>query len=179
MAIEIERRTEINKLLWPIAFLIFSLIVLLTLFGSYFYFDSVCKEVLNAINEKQKGLVKTAEEKALEDSLAGYQGKISIFENVFRDHRKVLNIFSFIEKTCHPSVYFSDIKYDVKTGETLLDGVATDFMTVSQQVIIFKEQKDIIKKVVLASLAPSETGEINFSLTLSIDPNITLVQIQQ
>ncbi|MCX6760233.1 MAG: hypothetical protein NTW46_02725 [Candidatus Nealsonbacteria bacterium] len=179
MAIEIERRTEINKLLWPIAFLVFSLVVSTTLLVSYFYFDSAYNELFNNLVEKQKGLVKTAEEKALEDSLTGYQNKINIFGKIFEDHRKVVNILSFIEKTCHPSVYFSDISYDVKTGETSLDGTAADFMTVSQQVIIFKEQKDIVKKVSLKSLAPSENGDIGFSLTLTIDPNITLMQTQQ
>lgn len=179
MAIEIERRTEINKLFWPIAFLLFALAVSVTLSVSYFYFDNAYNELYNTLAEKQKGLVKTAEEKALEDSLVGYQNKINIFGKVFEEHRKVVNILSFVEKTIHPGVYFSKISYDVKTGETSLNGAAADFMTVSQQVIIFKEQKDIVKKVTLSSLAPSEKGGIGFSLALSIDPNITLAQIQK
>jgi hypothetical protein len=179
MAIEIGRRTEVSKLFWPIAFLIFTLIILATLLVSYFYFDNAYNESLNVFTEKQKGLVKTAEEKALEDSLVGYQNKINIFGKIFDEHRKVLNIFAFVEKTCHPSVYFSKLSYDVKTGETSLDGTAADFMTVSQQVMIFKDQKDVVKKVALGSLAPSEKGDIGFSLKLTIDPNITLVEAQQ
>lgn len=179
MAIEIERRTELNKLFWPIAFLVFSLAVLMALVVSYFYFESAYKDLFATFTEKQKGLVKTAEEKALEDSLLGYQKKIGIFEEIFKDHRNVLNIFSFVEKTCHPGVYFSDIKYDVKTGEATLSGTAADFMTVSQQVIIFKEQKDIVKKVVLSDLSPKESGEVGFSLALSIDPNVTLVETKK
>lgn len=179
MAIEIERKTEVNKLLWPIAFLVFSLIVFITVLVSYFYFDSVYKEELSFLIEKQKSLVKTAEEKALEDSLLGYQNKIDVFKKAFERHKNVLNVFSFIEKTCHPKVYFSNISYDAGTGQTSLEGSAADFMTVSQQVIIFKQQKDVVKKVSLASLSPSEKGDVSFSLVLNVDPNITASQAKQ
>jgi len=179
MAIEIERRTEVNRLLWPIAFLIFSLLVSVTLLVSYFYFDNVSKETLLKLNEKQQGLVKTAEEKALEDSLMGYQAKINMFEGVFKDHRKAQNILLFVENICHPEVYFSKVSYDLKTGELALDGLAFDFITVSQQVIIFKQQKDIVKSVSLASLAPTEDGSIKFSLKVGVDEGITLNQIEE
>lgn len=178
MAIEIERRTEVNKLLWPIAFLIFSLIVVVTLLVSYFYFDNAEKEALLKLSEKQQGLVKTAEEKALEDSLSGYQAKISMFEEVFKDHRKAQNALLFVEKICHPDVYFSKVSYDLKTGGLSLDGSAADFLTVSQQVIIFKQEKDIVKSVSLENLTPTEDGSINFSLKVNVDKAITLNQIQ-
>lgn len=179
MAIEIEGRTQINRLLWPVAFLIFSFIVLTTLLVSYFYFDNGYNELFSALNEKQKGLVKTADEKALEDSLAGYQKKINVFGKVLEEHRKVANIFSFIEKTCHPNVYFSKISYNMESGKISLEGIAADFMTISQQVIIFKEQKDNVKTVFLNSLEPLEKVGIKFSIALDVNPAITLAQAQK
>lgn len=178
MAIEIEQRTEVNKLVWPIAFLVFSLAAAATLLVSYFYFSNSYNESLLVLGEKQKRLSLTEDEKALEDSLIRYQNKIQMFGEVFKDHKKAGSLLSFVEKTCHPGVYYSKISYDLKTGDLSLEGLANDFMIVSQQVIIFKQQKDAVSKVLLDNLSPKEDGGISFSLKINVDPDITLISKQ-
>ncbi len=174
MAIEIEQGVKIKSIFWPIVLLVFSLMAATGFLISYLYVSQSYSDLESQAAEVRQGLVKSAEEKALEDELTGYQEKISIFEKIFSEHKKTHNAITLMESICHPDVYFSGFSFDAKTGQASLDAKALDFFTVSQQILILKDKKDIFSNIVLSQISQEEEKSkgIGFSISFIIDPQI-------
>lgn len=134
-----------------------------------FYQDKSEKEIHQlgvALSEARTEEIKDLERKVLED-----KERIDDFASLLDSHKRGSKFFSFLESLCHPRVFFSGINLDVEGDKVSLSGKAESFQVLGQQISILKEQR-IINNVYLSELSLGKAGEVNFSLSFSINPQM-------
>lgn len=157
--------------LWREILFYLSIILLLITISSYFILDHRLKnseKVLANLRERL-ALEKTAEEIALEKEISSWQKKIEDFGKLIREHIFSSNFYTFLERVCHPQVFFSKSELIPANGKAILDGQAENFIVLSQQISILKSKKEI-KNLNLSKVEIGKEGKINFTLNLSLDP---------
>jgi len=155
------------KILFYILIALFLVIVL-----SYFIFGHFQNKSLTALQNLEEEILKekTPQKIALEKEILNYQKKINNFTLMLDHHLLSSKFFNFLEKTSHPQIWFS--KINLSLGETLaiVSGRAETFPVLGQQLQIFKKEA-LIKSATLSEISLGEKGEIEFTFTLSFDPN--------
>lgn len=172
MAIEIIPKSKIKEISWVNLVLYFLLIIFLVLLLSYFILDIYQKKLNQELSDLEKALIRTDAEKALEDELSIYQKKIEDFGNILNVRQSPLDVFSFLEKTIHPKVWFSNFSFDLEKGTLSLSGQAENPEVIEQQLIIFKKQ-EMVKNVTLSNFSISKEEKIDFNLQLTFDSPIS------
>jgi len=107
----------------------------------------------------------------LKNEILVYQKKIQDFSSVINGHVDNLNLFSFIQKQCHPRVWFRNFSLDARGASVRVSGEAEGFQELGQQIIIFRDEP-MIKSVNLGSVSMEKGGKVSFDLSLSFDPSI-------
>lgn len=176
MAIEIIPKKKAKISFWPKVLLAVGLILLLAFLGSYFYLQKAQQDLSEAIEEKNRALVKTPEERTLEESLLLVEAKVKSFGGLLSKHKKTENVFKFLEEITHPKVWFSSFDLNTEEGTIGLSGTAEDFVALEQQRLILLElisaEDTFLKAINLSGISMEEGGGINFSLQLTLDPQI-------
>lgn len=155
---------------WLSVLFVISIIFFVLSLFSYFLIATLTSRA----EEKVKGLeatlsARTKEEKALEEKVLTYQQKIKDFTPLLENHRKITELFTLLERTTHPQVRFTELKFD-SLGATLnLQGQTENFQTLSQQEILF-EKTPAFKEVNLGNAALTEGGKVRFDLLLVLNP---------
>ena len=114
---------------------------------------------------------KTAEEIGLEKELSDYEKKTKDFSILINRHLFFSKTFEFIEKNTHPEVWFSQLDLSPKEGQVNLSGETESFVTLHQQVQIFKADP-LLKGLNLIKIAIGKEGRIDFDLSLTLDPGL-------
>jgi len=173
MAIEIKARSKIKIPRWiTVALLIFVILAIL-LFSSYIYFSFSINNLKEKIQETEKAIKKTPSEQALEKDILLKEKRINIFADLISQHRKPENIFSFLEKTTHPKVVFSEFSFDSSKNTVKLTGNAKSFISLGQQILLFQKEKNI-KRINLSEVSIGELEGVDFSLELTFEPQFFL-----
>lgn len=166
MAIEISPRIKIKAPVWTIIVGVILLILLISLFVVYFYLASSLKKMSKELEEKNIVVVSLEEGIATkEENLKLIDEKIDDFNELLAEHKKTLDIFTFLGRTCLPSIWFSDFDLDSNTGKVNISGQADSFATLEQQISILKQEPILISSNI-AEISIDEEGIINFSLSL-------------
>jgi len=146
--------------------------LLIFVFISYFLlFQSIKASEATETDLDAKIAAEEAKSSPLRDEILTYQKKIKDFSSVINGHLESSNIYGYIEKLCHPQVWFSNFSFDVKGGKVGLSGEAQSFQVLGQQMIIFKNEKSITVAN-LESIAMNKEGNIDFKVSLTFDPSI-------
>lgn len=128
----------------------------------------------------RKELEKSPQEIALENDMKQKENdldikskKISAFEDILSNHKRVDNIFDFFEKNCLPDVWFSSFNFSSGKGqvEVLLSGAAENFVSIGQQMIILKKSPDI-GSISLESLKIGSKSGVDFGIRVIFNPEI-------
>lgn len=173
MAIEIIPKPVEKIPFWQNFLFYFSVILLIISISSYFGFGYLLdknKVIFEGLEETLKR-EKTPEESALEDKVLGYQKKINTFSQLISEHFYGSEVFSLIEKLCHPQVWFSQFGFNFPEYSLMLSGNSDSFSVVGQQLLLF-EKESLIKEVNLSQLNLGKEGKIDFIINLSLDPTI-------
>jgi len=166
MAIEISPRIKIKVPVWTIIVGVILLILLISLFVVYFYLASSLKKMSKELEEKNIVVVSLEEGIATkEENLKLIDEKIDDFNELLAEHKKTLDIFTFLGRTYLPSIWFSDFDLDSNTGKVNISGQADSFATLEQQISILKQEPVLISSNI-AEISIDEEGIINFSLSL-------------
>lgn len=146
--------------------------LLIFVFISYFLVSQSIKAAGKAEQEIDAKLAAEVSRSAeLKKEILTYQKKIKDFSGVISGHMENSNIFAFIEKQCHPRVWFSEFDLDTKEGVVTLSGETQSFQALGQQMIIFRDQ-EVVKSASLKGVTMDGGGQISFELSLSFDPSI-------
>ena len=172
MAIEIESGFSVKKSILPILVLLVSVAVLIFLISSYIFLDNSSNETTKQIEEKNQKLTETPEETAVKEELLGYEFKISNFKALSESRQKPVNIFTFLEKICHPDVLFNSFNFSSNDNSVTIQASAKDFIVLAQQLMILKQHKDTLTKITVSGIGSGEEEEIAFSLNLAFAPQI-------
>jgi len=160
--------------LWLNILFYFSIGLLLATILTYFILGRSLKKSdisLKNLEETISHQEKTSEEISLEREVSDYQKKIKDFSLLFFQHRYCSKFFDFIEKNCHPKIWFSQFSLNSKQAEANLSGEAENFTVIGQQFLIFKSSP-LVKNINLAQISIGRAGRVNFSLDLSLDPSV-------
>ena len=187
MAIELTLDKKRKMPFWLIVFAAVIAIAVLGLAGTYAYFYFSGRKMASKIEEINNSIIPLEEAiKQKEAQLILYQQRINDFKALFSKHKKVENVFTFLEKYTIPSIWFSD--FSMAQGQSQsrgrgavpetesqaaisLKGKSPSFLTIEQQVEVFSKQEEV-QKVVLSSISISQEGEIEFSLEIIFNPAI-------
>lgn len=155
--------------------ILFYLLFILVIFSiaGYFILNHYLKKSQEVILNLEESLTKeeTVENIALEAEILNYQKKIKSFSQLKEQHLKNSKIFNFIQKNCHPRVWFSQFNLSPRNALITLSGTADTFETVGQQILIFKEDP-IVENIEMQKISIAEKGGVNFSLSFFLNPEI-------
>lgn len=148
---------------FALALLIFSIV-------SYFILGSSLRNAQKNLVDLKNTLAgeETPEKIALEKEVLNYDKKVKDFSQIIVQRSASSKIFAFIEKTCHPKVWFPRFSLDPRSGQATFSGKAQSFESLGQQLLILKDES-LVKSLGLEKVSISKEGEINFELSLSLD----------
>ena len=121
------------------------------------------------ITDLDQQLKKTAEEKELENNLLAKEKRINDFKGLLSKHKKVINVFNFLQEKTHPQASFSSFQLDSK-GQISLSGSTKSFENLGQQLLALKGES-LLDDVTLSEVSMGQEG-ITFSLRLLLNPEI-------
>jgi len=158
---------------WERMLMYFTLGLLFVSIGSFFLLNYFVNQSKKGLQESEEALnkIKTEKEIALEKEVFGYQAKIKDFSLILAEHLYSSKFFVFLEKLCHPQVWFSQMNFSVKDYSLSLTGETTDFLTLEQQLAIFRKEP-LIKSISLSNLSVGKEGLVNFDLNIILDQSI-------
>ncbi len=171
--VEIIPKPKEKKFSWQNIFFYLSLVLLLITVLTYFILNNSLKKAETNLKNLEETLAKgkTAEEIDLEKSVLVYQRKIEDFSRLINQHILSSKFFEFIEKNSHPQVWFSKLDLNPISGEVKISGKAESFAVLDQQLQIFSKNPSV-KNLNLVNLGIGKEGGADFSLNLTLDPNL-------
>ena len=158
--------------LWINVILLISIIVSVAAVGTYLFLGYSVNKSQKILEEKERELAQplSPEEKALEGEILKYRQKLDDFSFFIEKHQMASGFFAFLEKTTHPQVLFSRLKLDIQEAEVQLSG-ESEKTALGQQLLIFRQNEKKIKTE-LTALRPEEGEDVNFTVSLSLSPEI-------
>lgn len=154
--------------------LVFSILVLLAVFGAYFYFSQMVlpqkKAELATLNNQLAALGQedvTAKEAEL--ALAGKY--ISDFKILFENNPKASTFFSDFQQWAHPKIVYSGFNLDIASGKIGMAGGTSGFQNVMQQIAILDQEKTV-ENYKISNIGMSESGGVTFNLEIVLKPEV-------
>lgn len=171
--IEIIPKPITKKPFWLNILFYFSIFLLIGVIAGYFLLNHFLKkeEIILRDLEALLAKEKTPEEIALEKEILKYQKKIEDVGILLKEHRLTSPIFELLEKNTHPKVSYSNLDFNMAESQLRLKGIAEDFPTLGQQILLLEKDPQI-KEVNLTEVLIGEGGKIVFTLYLFLDPQI-------
>lgn len=180
MAIEIIPKPDYKTKEKTSIFFIISLIVLIASISVYFYLfltvDKKSKE-LEAKEEHIEALINDETFISKEKEVLRMKEKIDEFNNLFKNHHSVLELFSFLEKNTHIKVAWESSAFSKTTGKEApayklsLSGKSDNFIILAQQIIVLRSRPEI-SEIKLSSLAIEEKGKVSFNFEIVFNPGL-------
>ena len=173
MAIEIIPKEAAKLPLWQNVLFYISIAVLLAVILCYGIFYKLGEKATITLTERENFYEqsKTPEILSLESEILDYKNKISAFSDLISQHKFSSDFFQFLEKITHPKVVFLEMDFNVKNNKIALFGQTDSFLTLGQQVMIFKQQ-NTIKNVQLSNIGISKEGKVEFNVDITLDAKL-------
>lgn len=114
----------------------------------------------------------TREDRQAEQKVLGYEKKIKSYADLSAKSKKVSQFFENFENLIHPQVLFSSLEVTAGSLRAAVKGKTASFQTLEQQLIFLGNQKDIIESVDLTDINLNKEGGADFSLNLTLKPEI-------
>jgi len=155
------------------AFYISSILLAAVVFG-YFIFNfevQLKNQKIETINSKSLNL-SAGEGQTLNKKLLAYKNKIDDFAVILENHKITSNVLDFMEKNTLSNIWFSSFNMKGEVYEINLSGESANMEALSQQVKVFEENLDYVKDISVLDSQSNSSGKINFTISLSLDPEI-------
>jgi len=146
------------------------LIVVVLTYATLFYFEGKALNSWQELEDKT-AQVGSKEDKKTEVKVLTAKEKINDFSELLQGHKRASSFFAFLEETCHPKIWFSEVELNLEQTRALLSGKTSNFQTLGQQIFIFREQASIAR-VELINLSIGQEGETEFNFYLYFKPQI-------
>lgn len=161
---------------WLFFLFYFSLILLVVLVIVYFKINGSIKknqDSLNGLNNDFLAL-QSSENLTLKKEVLGYDKKIKDFKNLVGNHKFNSRAFNFLEDFVHPNAWFDSFDLQNEGSKVVISGRAETFEALGQQIIIFQQEQQQIKDLVLEGVSIGKEGEIKFEISFSFNPQILI-----
>ncbi|HCC60059.1 MAG: hypothetical protein A2402_01360 [Candidatus Staskawiczbacteria bacterium RIFOXYC1_FULL_37_43] len=121
--------------------------------------------------ESEIKAIATTQQKLEENQVVLYQAKIEDFATLLKNHEFASHAFIFMEDHTLTNVWFMRISIDRMNAQIQVSGETDNMETLSRQIAIF-EKNEYVKSIDLLSSSSSESGMVNFNLSLALEPKI-------
>ena len=151
-----------------------SLIVVILTITAYFSLLFLKNEKTQALEDLKNLLAKEktqTEIKALEEAIGDKKRKIDDFSVLLNSHQSSTKFFKFLEENTHLKVRWLQMSLDLVEYKATLSGQANSFTTLTQQLLFLKKEPNI-ESLDLSDLLIGEEGGVEFSLKLSLSPQL-------
>jgi hypothetical protein len=182
MAIEIIPKPDSKSQEGGNIFFIISLVVLISVVSFYFYLFLTFQKKSEALEAKQYELDQLkAGENFIETEVLTIKEKIDSFSDLFKSHDSVLGFLKFLEKNTHIKVMWKNASFSKTAEEGLqsyklsFSGKADNFITLAQQIIVFKNHPDI-SSMKLSNISMGERGKVEFGIEIIFNPSLFIFE---
>lgn len=152
----------INFLFW------FSLILTLVLITLFLLLKI---QIINLETKKErieKSLEFSLSEKKLIEEITLISENINLFIEIFQEHRFTSKFLNFLKTLSHFQTQFTSLEIDNSALWGTVRGKTKNFQTLSEQILIFQEEKNIENFQILdINLTPEGKVEFNFAFNFS------------
>ena len=147
----------------------FSLLLVVVVVVAIFFLSSKINASHERINKLDTELsqAKSDKEVDIEKKLMAYKKKVSNVISILENRARILEFHSFLAETVHPNIYFTELYLDMEKGIAVLTGVAKDFESFGQQILVFKEG-DYIFDAQAQTVSLGEEIGIGFTMQIII-----------
>ena len=147
------------------------LIASLFSYGIFYYKAHLLNQKVGELDDKI-AVYGTKEQKDYEKEVLDYKKKIDDFSTIIASHKISSNVFSFMEASTLPEVWFLSFDMSQPTNEIRLLGETDSMETLSRQVQIFEKNRDYVKNITVLNTQLGSLGKVTFNLNLSLEPKI-------
>lgn len=159
---------------WPWRLLVFATIVFGLTVAIYFgmvigykpYLDSQVKN----LDQKIVSLGQAIDEQQQKSMVIFYSQLINI-QSLLASHQTASNLFGFLEKNTHQNVYYDSLSLSLPERNVKIDGNASDYNVLVQQLELFRRAPEI-ERVLLDNSRSADGGRIHFSIRLIFKPEL-------
>ena len=129
-------------------------------------------------NRNYLSRIETPEDKAIEKKVLSIKQPLKDFLEVFKKRKMVSKFLGVLEKTTHPHVSFVNMSLDTSDDKVRLDGHTESFQDLGEQMLL-QEHNRYVKSVNLSKIAFNKGGGIDFSLEISLSPEVFAFETKQ
>jgi Tfp pilus assembly protein PilN len=122
------------------------------LFGYQPYLRNQIQQKTNEIEQLSETIPK-----ADQDQFINFYSQLVNLKNILDSHVMASPLFSFLERTTHPRVYFANASMKFREGELELNGLAESYAAVTEQLEVFSQAPEIDRLLV----SQAQLGERN------------------
>lgn len=115
--------------------------------------------------------VGTNQQKKHEQEVIKYQGKVSDFSYLLKNHEFASNVFALMQSQTMPNVWFKQFGLDGKNSQVQLAGESDNLDALSRQIATFEKNK-YVKSISSLNTAVGAGSRVDFSLNLGLDKEI-------
>lgn len=150
-----------------VALVVFGLTVLIyagMMFGYIPYLESQIKDIDSKFTQLSKSL-----DNDQQQALLDFYSQLYNIDQLSAGHLMPSRFFDFLERNMYPTVKINNLQLNVATGEIRLDGIALDYVTLTNQVALLQKSSDV-RSIVLDTSKQrdsKEGGGVTFSLKLN------------
>lgn len=172
MAIEIIPKKKPPTPPWLVLFFTLSILLLVCSLLSYFFIlnqEKKYQQKIENIKNKISFEEKINEEKIKE--IKKINDQISIFSKLIKTHPLPSSVFDNLATFTHPKVFYTSFDLNTERNFLSLSGQAENFLSLGQQILLFKEN-DLIEKAQISKISKTKEGKVEFSLDLFFKPEL-------
>ena len=156
-----------------VVFYVFFALLILAIFSyGVFWVKAYMESQQIAAIDKKIAVYGSSTQKDHEKEVFDYKKKIDDFAALLASHKMSSNIFTFIESTAQPNVWFSGFTMSESTNEIRLAGEAQDMATLSKQFAVFENSKQQVNDITVLNSQVAPSGRVDFVLNISLNPDI-------
>lgn len=142
----------------------FAIALIMVWLFAFYYYGALSWDSKSKAKESDYLMLNTKENKEVEEKVSEISKKLESFSLAFASRKSSYNFFDFIRNICHPNVSFSNLSLIVKTGNISLTGQADSYQSLSEQVIILKDLKNI-SNLLISDVSLNKEGSVSFKVS--------------
>ncbi len=149
-----------------------SLVLLFATLSCYFVFAHSQNKIIKQLQAKQLELseIGTPEQREIEKQVLLYESKIKDFGILLDNHKYTSVFLKKIEKLTYKDTNFTNLSLNILEQSAVLQGRASSFNDLGEQLKVFEKQNNIIESVNMTNMSMDKDGTVSFVFDLKIKP---------
>ena len=163
-ALALKKAKDPQKLIY-ISIFIVGVILIFAFYWTVKHYRSLLKDKIQELTQEEDDLKAEKIELRKKSAVTEFQAKLDALESIVDSHVNWKGVLETIENLTLPKVKYNSFDSDSSERSIRLSGFTANFTSLAEQMVIFKNNPDLIESFKLESFKMSENG-IDFSLEI-------------